>query len=127
MRVRTAVWVVAANGLATVGLLAIGVSTVGGFLALIQLGFLVGVPLAIQLRPAVPSYWVVAVLAAGLSLALSAIAVQFLIWFELANGELVVVTSTMYGIGLALLLDSTTARQDVASDGGDQADTEVGR
>lgn len=93
-------------GLVTVGLMLIGQQTMGRFLALLQLGGLVGAPLAWLLHPQLRSRAVVAVIGVALSIALSALAAQALVWFNLAEPELVVLAATAYGVVLAWLLSS---------------------
>lgn len=93
-------------GLMTVGLMLIGPQTIGRLLALLQLGGLVGSPLAWLLLPQLRSRAVVAVVGLALSLALSALAAQSLVWFDLAEPELVVLAATAYGVVLAWLLSS---------------------
>lgn len=93
-------------GLVTVGLMLIGQQTIGGLLALLQLGGLVGAPLAWLLHPQLRSRAVVAVIGVALSIALSALAAQALVWFDLAEPELVVLAATVYGVVLAWLLSS---------------------
>ncbi len=93
-------------GLVTVGLMLIGQLTIGRFLALLQLGGLVGAPLAWLLYPQLRSRAVVAVIGVALSIALSALAAQALVWFNLAEPELVVLAATAYGVVLAWLLSS---------------------
>lgn len=107
MTVRQGAWVVGVFGALTALALAVGADTVGGVMALFQLGFLVGAPLAIVLYHDLRSWPVVCVVSLALSIALSAIAVQFLIWFRVASGELIVATATTYGVVLALLLSSS--------------------
>jgi hypothetical protein len=111
--VRESVWVVGAVGLLTVVLIGVGADTIGGLLALLQLGLLVGSPLALVLHRELRSWSVVVVVAVALSVALSAIAAQALIWFELATPELIVATATAYGIAVAVLLSPVApARRD---------------
>ena len=106
MTVRRSAYGVGFFGSLTAVLLLAGLETIGGLFALLQLGLFVGAPLAVVLHHEVRSWRVVAVLAATLSVALSAIAVQVLVWFEIATGELLVVTATAYGVALAWLLSS---------------------
>ncbi len=106
LNVGQSAWAVGALGAATVVAMLAGADTVGGILALFQLGLFVGAPLAVVLHRELRSWPIFVVVAAGLSIALSAIAVQSLIWFRVANGELVVATATAYGIVLALLISS---------------------
>lgn len=101
--IRQLAWVVAGFGLLTVLMLLVGANTVGGVMALIQLCFLVGAPLAFVMFDQLRSWQVVVVVAAALSLALSAISVQFLIWFRSATPVLLVSLATAYGVALALL------------------------
>ncbi len=93
-------------GALTTFLLAVGADGIGGVMVFFQLGFLVGAPLAILLQRELRSWPMVVVVSVPLSIALSAIAVQFLIWFRVATSELLVITATAYGLVLALLLAS---------------------
>lgn len=104
MSVRRSAWAVGAVGAVTTLLLLVGADGIGGVLALFQLGFMVGAPLAFVLHRRLRSWQVVLVVAVALSIALSAISVQFLIWFRIASAELLVTTATAYGVVLALLL-----------------------
>lgn len=97
-------------GLATVGLLLIGRETIGQLFALLQLCGFVGAPLAWLLYPQLRSRAVVLVVGIALSIALSSLAVQSLIWFSLAERELVVLATTVYGVALAWLLSSGSDR-----------------
>lgn len=108
-------------GLITVGLLLIGQRTIGGLLALLQLGGLVGAPLALLLHRQLRSRAVVAVIAPALSIALSALAAQSLVWFDLAEPELIVLCSTAYGVMLAWLLSSE--QQQAVGDAAEHAST----
>jgi hypothetical protein len=83
-----------------------GLATVGGLLALVQLGGLIGAPLALILNRQVRSASVVVVLSIALSMALAALAVQVLVWFEAATRLLLVASATAYGVGLAALLNT---------------------
>ncbi|MDH3300205.1 MAG: hypothetical protein OES24_06825 [Acidimicrobiia bacterium] len=100
-----AIWV-ALFGLLTVGLMLIGPATVGQLFALLQLGVFVGAPLAWLLHHRLRSRAVVLVTGVALSIALSGLAAQSLIWFSLAEPELIVVAATGYGAVLAWLLSS---------------------
>ncbi len=102
--VRGMIRFVAAFGLVTVAALAAGFGNLGGLLALVQLCALVGAPLAMILNRQVRSAGVVVALSIALSMAVSALAVQVLIWFSVAYRVLLVVTATAYGLGLASLL-----------------------
>lgn len=95
---------VAGFGVVTAVALAAGFGNVGGLLALVQLCGLVGAPLAMILDRHVRSASVVVALSIALSMALSALAVQVLIWFSVAYRVLLVITATAYGLGLASLL-----------------------
>lgn len=95
---------VAGWGLATLLFLIVGLETIGGLLALVHLGGLIGAPLAVVLNRQLRSIPVVVALSIALSLALSGLAVQSLIWFSAATAELLVVTGTAYGCVLAALL-----------------------
>ncbi|MEM7272327.1 MAG: hypothetical protein AAF547_04540 [Actinomycetota bacterium] len=105
-------------GAITAALMFAGLDAVGGIFALFQLGLFVGAPLAIVLHHELRSWRVVLVVAAALSLALSAISVQFLIWFRVASGELLVVTATTYGVVLAWLLSSADLGRAESAEGG---------
>ncbi len=93
-------------GLLTVGLMLMGLDTIGQLFALLQLGFFVGAPLAWLLLPQLRSRAVVIVVGIALSISLSSLAVQSLIWFNLAGRELLVLAATAYGVVLAWLLPS---------------------
>lgn len=99
--------VIAAVGVVTAALLALGAGTIGGLLALVQLGGLIGLPTAALLRDDLRSSAATVVIAAVLSIAITAIAVQSLVWFELATAELIVLLATAYGVVLARLLAAT--------------------
>ncbi len=92
-------------------LLLLGANSVGGIFAFFQLGLFVGAPLALMLRGELRSTAVAVVVAAVLSIALSGISVQLLIWFRVASAELLVASSTAYGLALALLLSSEDVGQ----------------
>lgn len=93
-------------GLLTVVLMFIGLETIGRLFALLQLGVFVGAPLAWLLHPQLRSRAIVLVVGVALSLALSGLAVQSLMWFSLAGRELIVLATTAYGVVLAWLLSS---------------------
>lgn len=117
MTIQQGSWGVAAFGALTTLFLLIGVNTVGGLMALVQLCFLVGAPLAFVMFDELRSWQVVGVVAVALSLALSAISVQFLIWFRIATPVYLVIMATAYGVVLALLFSPV----DLLSDDGDLA------
>lgn len=87
----------------------LGLSTIGGVMALFQVGLLAGAPLALLLADALRSKAATVVVAAVISLALTAVATQVLIWFRQATPELIVISATIYGVALALLLASASA------------------
>lgn len=97
-------------GVVTAALLGLGFGTVGGLLALVLLCGLVGAPTAALVGDDLRSRAATVVVAAVLSIAISAIAVQSLVWFELATAELIVLLATIYGAVLARLLSSTGGR-----------------
>lgn len=101
-------WISGVVGLLTTLLLAVGADNLGGLLALFQLGLLVGAPLAIILQVELRSWPMATVIAVPLSIALSAISTQFLIWFRIGSPPLIVLTASCYGIMLALLVASAT-------------------
>jgi hypothetical protein len=103
---RGATWAVGGFGLLVALVLAIGLETIGGVLALVQLGFLVGGLTAVHLVDVLRSRAAVVVLSVAMSVAVTAIAVQSLVWFRLATAESIVLTATGYGIVLATLLSS---------------------
>lgn len=105
---------VAGFGVVTALALAAGFGNVGGLLALVQLCGLVGAPLAMILDRHVRSASVVVALSIALSMALSALAVQVLIWFSVAYRVLLVITATAYGLGLASLLVGEPEPDDLA-------------
>lgn len=106
MSVRKIAWGVGLFGALTAFLLLVGANNIGGIFAFFQLGLFVGAPLGVILHNELRSWAVATVISAALSVALSALAVQFLIWFRVASAELLVVTATAYGLALALLLAS---------------------
>lgn len=105
------IWVIAGFGALTALVLAVGAGTVGGLMALFQLCLLVGAPVALLVADDLRSRAAVVVLAAALSVAISAIAAQSLIWFQLATAELIVVLATAYGVVLAQLLNTGLGRR----------------
>lgn len=107
MTIRQVATGVAAFGAITAALLLVGLNSIGGVFAFFQLGLFVGAPLAFVLHHELRSWPVAGVMAAALSIALSAISAQFLVWFEVASGVLVVLTATTYGVVLAWLLSAT--------------------
>ncbi len=103
-------WAIVAFGLLTSLVLALGFGTLGGLMALVQLGGLIGAPTASLLRDDLRSRAAAIVIASVLSIAVTAIAVQSLVWFELASAELIVLLATVYGVLLARLLSLTGRR-----------------
>jgi len=101
-----ATWV-CLSGLLTVILLLIGFEPVGQLFALVQMVGLVGAPLAVLLNQDLRSRGVAAAVSVAVSLALSALAVQSLSWFDLLTPELAVLVSTAFGFVLVWLLSST--------------------
>lgn len=97
-------WFVAGFGAVTALFLAVGAGTLGGVMALFHLCFLVGAPLAMLVADDLRSRAAVVVVAAALSVAIAAIAVQSLVWFRLASAELIVILATVYGLVLAQLM-----------------------
>jgi hypothetical protein len=95
---------VVASAVLTLAAQIAGLGDVGGVLALIHLGGLIGAPLAMILNRHLRSVPAAMALSVALSIALSALAVQSLIWFELAGRLLLVVVGTAYGLALAGLL-----------------------
>lgn len=93
-------------GLFTLFFMWTGPDSFAGLLAFVQLGIIVGAPIAIALRSIVRLWPVTIILSVGLSLALSALAAQSLIWFEVASNPAVVAIATIYGVVLALLVPS---------------------
>ncbi len=96
--------VVGVSGAVTALALMVGLTTIGGLAALVQLGGLVGAPLSFVLSRQLRSPSVAVVVAIALSMALTAIAAQSLIWFGVATDVLLVVVATAYGCILAALL-----------------------
>lgn len=121
MTVRQSAYGVGIFGALTAVLLLAGLDSIGGVFALFQLGLFVGAPLAVVLHHELRSWRVVIVVAAALSVALTAIAVQLLIWFRVATSELLVVTATSYGVVLAWLLSSADFGRGEGSDRNDSA------
>lgn len=83
--------------------------TVGGVLAGIHLGAIVGWLPARSLRVAVPSGWSRAGLAVAMSLACSALAFQVLFWFGYATAPVVVILATLYSLSLGWLMPGRRA------------------
>lgn len=106
MRIRLLSVAVTVTGILTAGALAIGFGTIGGLMALVQLGGLVGAPVALVLHRSLRSWPVSLIVSGALSLALSALAGQSLVWFGFAAPETVVLAATVYGLGLAWILDA---------------------
>ncbi len=100
------------SGLFTLFFMWTGPDSFAGLLAFVQLGLIVGAPIAVALRSIVRLWPVTVVLAVGISLALSALASQSLIWFEFASNPAVVALATVYGIVVASLFP----RDDPASE-----------
>lgn len=96
--------VVAGWGAVTLVLLLLGLDTAGGLLALVHHGGLLGAPLALVLNRRLRSVPVAIVLSIALSIALSALAVQSLVWFDAASPELLVIIGTAYGCTVASLV-----------------------
>ncbi len=99
-------WISGVVGVLTTLMLIVGFDSLGGLLAFFQLGLLVGAPLAVILQMELRSWPVSVVVVVPLSIALSAISTQFLIWFRVGSPPLIVLTASAYGIGLALLVAS---------------------
>ena len=106
MRIRLLSVAVTLTGILTAGALALGLGTIGGLMALVQLGGLVGAPVALVLHRSVRSRPVSIMVSGALSLALSALAGQSLVWFGFASPETVVLAATVYGLCLAWILDA---------------------
>ena len=106
MSVRQLTMWVGGFGLITAFLLFIGFNTLGQLFALAQLAGFVGAPLAHLLQEQLRSRVVIAVVGIALSISLSSLAVQSLIWFDLASRELTVLLATGYGVMLAWLLSA---------------------
>lgn len=106
VRVRDLANVAAGVGVASAVLLALDIGLVGEVLAMVQLGALVGAPLAMPLHHELRSWPVVIVVGIALSIALTSLAAQSLIWFDLAGRELLVLLATGYGVALAWLLSN---------------------
>jgi hypothetical protein len=104
MTVRRMIVVVLVSGAATAGAQLAGWGDLGGLMALIHLGGLIGAPLALILNRHLRSTPVMFALSIALSIALSALAAQSLIWFTVATRLALIVTGTAYGAGLAWLL-----------------------
>lgn len=104
MTVRRMILVVLAFGAATMAVQAVGLGDLGGLMAFIQLGGLLGAPLAMILNRHLRSTSVAFVLSIGLSLSLTALAVQSLTWFTAATRLSTIAVATLYGAGMAWLL-----------------------
>jgi len=109
VKLRRALLGVCAWGAVTAAALSAGLATVGGLLAFVHLGGLIGAPLAVVMHRRLRSVPVTIVLSVALSLALSALAAQSLTWFEAATDVLIVITATAYGVVLAYLLGESAA------------------
>lgn len=104
MPVRRLIMWVGLFGLTAVVLLILGLKTPGRLLAFIQLTALVGAPLASLLDKQLRSRPVMFVVGVALSISLSSLAAQSLIWFDLAGPALLVAVATGYGMALTWLL-----------------------
>ncbi len=83
-----------------------GLGDLGGLMALVHLGGLIGAPLALILNRHLRSASVTFVLSIALSLALTGLAVQSLIWFTAATRLTTLAAATLYGAAIAWLLSS---------------------
>lgn len=83
-----------------------GLGSLGGLMALVQLGAFIGAPLALILNRHLRSASVTFVLSIALSMALTALAVQTLIWFTAATRLSTLAAATLYGAAIAWLLSS---------------------
>lgn len=106
----TAHLVVAGWGTVTTLVLVLGASSVGALMALIHLGVLVGAPLAIVVSRQLRVTATAAVMSVTLSVALSALTAQSLVWFGLARPWLVVALTTVYGLLLSALVSDEPER-----------------
>jgi hypothetical protein len=104
MTVGRMIVVVVAFGAATAAVQLAGWGDLGGLMALVQLGGLIGAPMALILNRHLRSTAAAFALSIALSIALSALSVQSLIWFTVATRLSLIVTGTLYGAGLAWLL-----------------------
>lgn len=111
MKLRIALIVVSGWGIATVGALFAGWATLGGLLAVVHLGGLIGAPLAVVVHRRLRSVPVAIALSLALSLALSALAAQSLTWFGAAADVPIVIVATVYGVALGTLLGERTAHE----------------
>jgi uncharacterized membrane protein len=100
--------VVAGWALLTVATLAIGLEAVAGVLTLVHLGGLVGAPLAIVLDRQLRSLAVVAALSIGLSMAMTTLIAQLLLWFGVSQLPVLIATATAYGLVVAILVADWT-------------------
>jgi drug/metabolite transporter (DMT)-like permease len=123
--VRQLLVLAAGFGVVAAVFLALDIGPVGQVLAMIQLGVVVGAPLAMLLHHELRSWPVVIVVGIGLSIALTSLAAQSLIWFDLAGPEMLVILATGYGVALAWLL--STADLGREPDVTPQADGDDGR
>lgn len=108
MSLRTSLLIVCAWAGVTLAALFAGMDTLGGLLAFVHLGALIGAPLAVVMHRRLRSVPVSAALSIALSLALSALASQSLTWFQAATDVLIVITGTAFGCTLAYLLGEAT-------------------
>ncbi len=110
MTIRQMMQLVLAWGVVSVVAHLLGLDDVAGILSFIHLGGLIGAPLAMVLNRHLRSTSATIALAVALSFALSALAVQSLIWFSLATRVSLLVVATAYGLGLASLLVPSETR-----------------
>lgn len=96
-------------GLVASAFLALGFNNIGGIMAAFQLTLFVGSPMAVSLREELKSWRVVAAIAVVLSIGLTAISVQFLVWFEVATAPLLTALATCYSVAIGLLMSSVGA------------------
>lgn len=94
-------------GLVSFVLLALDLGPAGELMALVQIGALAGAPLAALLHPEVRSWPTVSVLAVATSLALTALAAQSMIWFDLSGRAILVLVTTVYGLALGWLISAS--------------------
>lgn len=107
VRLREMATITVGFGLTSAILLTLDVGVIGEVLAMVQLGALVGAPLATLLRDEARSWPVLIVIGIGLSIALTSLAAQSLVWFNLAGRELLVLVATGYGVALVWPLATT--------------------
>lgn len=100
--------VVVGSALLTVVALGAGLETIAGTLSFVHLSGLIGAPLGMALQRQLRSLAVVVAVSIGLSVAMTALAAQLLLWFGLSERPLLIVTATAYGLVVSVLVVDPT-------------------